>query len=72
MEFLEVTIKPKYARAGVATGVETDTLWVLHRGSRVWAADTFKGGSGEQVADETPIAANAVLQLAKDTGAVLR
>jgi hypothetical protein len=53
--------------------VDTDTLWVLHRGNRIWAADTFNPSNGsEQIADETPIAADTVLQLAKDTGAVLR
>ena len=53
--------------------MDTDTLWVLHRGDRVWTADTFKpGDGGEQVADETPIAAATVLQLTKDSGAVLR
>jgi hypothetical protein len=53
--------------------VDTDTLWVLHRGDRVWTADTFKpGDGGEQIADETPIAAATVLQLSKDSGAVLR
>lgn len=59
--------------AGVDAGVETDTLWVLHRGDRVWAADTFTAASGsERAADESPIAAPTVLQLSKDSGAVLR
>jgi len=57
----------------VAAGVETDTLWVLHRAGRVWAGDTFTAASQfERIADESPIAEPVVLQLAKDTGAVLR
>lgn len=61
------------AAAGVAAGIDTDTLWVLHRAGRIWAADTFSAASNfERVSDESVIAEPVVLQLAKDTGAVLR
>ena len=54
-------------------GVETDTLWVLQRGARVWGFDTFTADSGgEKISDESKIPTATVLQLGKDTGAVLK
>ena len=61
--------------AGVAHSLDGDTLWVLHRGSRVWDGSTY-ASDGQHLSDaviaEGPIAEAVVLQLAKETGAVLR
>ena len=62
-------------RAGVAHSLDGDTLWVLHRGVRVWDGASF-APDGEHLSEaavkEGPIPAATVLQLAKETGAVLR
>ena len=48
------------------------TVWVLHRGERVWDAGTFESnGAGEKSLLTTPIAADVMLQLDQDTGAAL-
>lgn len=53
-------------------GREAGTLWVLHRGDRVWDADTFVRGQEGIVANATPIAAPPVLLLEKDSGKVVK
>lgn len=58
--------------AGVAAGVETDTVWVLQRGARVWDQATFVSAADHHVSDSTHIPEAAVLQLDKDSGKVLR
>ena len=58
--------------AGIARGAN-DTLWVLHRGRRVWDSSTFFGGGrAEHITDATPIRGPTVLQLRADTGEVIQ
>lgn len=56
----------------MAAGVETDTVWVLQRGARVWDQATFVSAADHHVSDSTHIPEAAVLQLDKDSGKVLR
>lgn len=58
--------------SGVTVGTEASALWLLHRGGRVWDANTFVKGQEGIVADATPIAAPPVLLLEKDSGKVLK
>ncbi len=62
-------------RAGVAHSLDGETLWVVHRGPRVWDERTY-APDGERLSDavlkEGAIAAPTVLQLHKETGRVLR
>ncbi|KAF8067346.1 pam-b [Scenedesmus sp. PABB004] len=55
--------------ASVAVGPD-GTLWALHRGGRVWGADTFD--AQERMRDPTPIGGDVVVQMHADTGKVLR
>lgn len=60
---------------GVALGQDGDTLWILQRGSRVWDGATYAPDGqhlSEAVLAEGPIAAPVVMELDKETGAVLR
>lgn len=54
--------------AGIGRG-EAGTVWALHRGDRVWDAQSFEGASGERTTYKTPIAADVVLQLDQESGA---
>jgi hypothetical protein len=54
--------------AGVAKG-HAGTVWVLHRGGRVWDAQSFEGESLERTTYKEPIAEDVVLQLDQETGA---
>lgn len=57
--------------SGVAKG-HNGTLWVLHRGTRVWDGATFEGGgAGERTTYTDAIDEDTVLQLDQDTGAPL-
>jgi hypothetical protein len=53
--------------AGVAKGLN-GTVWVFHRGDRVWDAGTFGILNGEKVLYKTPIKEATILQLDQDTG----
>jgi hypothetical protein len=53
--------------AGVAKGLN-GTVWVFHRGDRVWDAGTFGLLNGEKVLYKTPIKEATILQLDQDTG----
>lgn len=54
---------------GVAKG-HNGSVWVLHRGDRIWDASSFEGGGGERTAHTEAIDADTVLQLDQDTGAL--
>ena len=57
--------------SGVGKG-QQGSVWVLHRGERVWDAATFEaGGGGERTQLTAPIEADVMLQLDQDTGAPL-
>ena len=53
--------------AGVAKG-HNGTVWVFHRGDRVWDGASFTGPKAEHVTYTEPIAHKTVLQLDQDTG----
>lgn len=54
--------------AGVAKG-PAGTVWVLHRGRRVWDATSFEGPNQERVTYKEPIGEDVIVQLDQDTGA---
>lgn len=54
--------------AGVAKGPE-GTVWVLHRGGRVWDADSFEAPDFERITYKDPIGEDVVVRLDQDTGA---
>ena len=57
--------------SGVAKG-QDHTVWVLHRGHRVWDSKSFKdAGRSEDVSYTEPIHQPTILQLDQDTGRVL-
>ncbi|KAK9908849.1 hypothetical protein WJX75_003782 [Coccomyxa subellipsoidea] len=56
--------------AGVAKG-PAGTVWVLHRGRRVWDATSFEGPNQERVTYKEPIGEDVVVQLDQDTGEVV-
>ena len=54
--------------AGVAKGHQ-GTIWVFHRGGRIWDGGTFAdGGAGEHTLLTEPIKEDVVLQLDQETG----
>jgi hypothetical protein len=55
---------------GVTVGLEMGSVWVLHRGSNPWVADTSERARKGFDADATPIAVAPVLLLEKDSGKV--
>ena len=57
--------------AGVARG-HNGSVWVFHRGDRVWDGATFTGPRFEQVTLTEPIRQATVLQLDQDTGELCR
>ena len=62
-------------RAGVAHSLDGETLWVVHRGPRVWDERTY-ASDGERLSaailEEGPISTPTVVQLHKETGEVTR
>ena len=62
--------------AGVAHSLDGETLWVVHRGPRVWDGRTYAPPDGERLSEATlkegPIAVPTVVQLQKETGRVMR
>ena len=55
--------------AGVAKGL-AGTVWVLHRGSRIWDATSFEGAKNDRITYKEPIGEAVVVQMDQDTGAV--
>ena len=54
--------------SGIAKG-HNGTLWLLHRGPRIWDSQSFQeGGAGETTGYADAIAEDVVLQLDQDTG----
>ena len=53
--------------AGVCKGTQ-GSVWVLHRGGRVWDANSFTGNNGEVTTYTEPIAEDVVFQIDQDTG----
>lgn len=54
--------------AGVAKGHQ-GTIWVFHRGGRIWGGGTFAdSGAGESTLLTQPIKEDVVLQLDQETG----
>lgn len=55
--------------SGVAKG-HNGTVWVLHRGPRIWDMQSFAdGGVGERTMYDSAIEEDMLLQLDQDTGA---
>lgn len=53
--------------AGMAKGLN-GSVWVFHRGSRVWDGSSFSGAQNEHVTYKEPIKEKTVYQLDQDTG----
>ncbi|BDA41933.1 probable peptidyl-glycine alpha-amidating monooxygenase [Coccomyxa sp. Obi] len=56
--------------AGVAKGL-AGTVWVLHRGGRIWDATSFEGANYDRITYKEPISDAVVVQKDQDTGEVL-
>ena len=71
-----VDIREKAGRvAGVAHSLDGETLWVVHRGPRIWDGRTYSPDSerlSDAVLKEGALAAPTVVQLDKETGRVLQ
>jgi NHL repeat len=56
---------------GVVKAVDS-SVWVFHRGARIWDASSYdNGGSGERITFADPIQGNTILNLDADTGKLL-
>ena len=56
-------------QVSAVTKGQQGSIWVLHRGDRVWDAQTFeKGGAGERTLYTQAIQEDTVLQLDQDIG----
>ena len=50
---------------------QNGSVWVFHRGSRIWGENSFEGENASEVTHKEPISEAAVLQLDQDSGSVL-
>ena len=55
--------------AGVAKGHD-GSIWIFHRGERVWDGGSFRGSRAEEITYTEPIKQKTVHQLDQDTGII--